>query len=365
MLRRLAVAFALTLATAAPAAAQQAVERAEAAYLASTPLPMDARDQAREWRAWWRETDPSDRPAMEAERLAELELATARDRQLAGHVTDFDSLATQCPPLGPDACRVEAAGVLMLRADPEAGEPARSLYWQQLRTGGGEDMPRAAVILYTPRSDGRLAARSWVQTAVVHEPPVLTEGYGDLYVAIPGYHDGTGRMNADVLFRWTRGADRPFTQIDVTSWKTDLAGRLPPGLEVWKGVGYRWPALMAETSLWQVDDANCCPTGGDAWVALVVEGDRLGIEDLQVNDPVIAAALTTPPDIFAWASRRLNCDHWLGEDAYDAERGAQIEAAVSDLQCDRLEADEAALVDRYADDAASLALIARVKGVER
>jgi len=365
MLRRLAVALALTLGTVAPAVAQEAVARAEADYMAATPLPVDARDEAREWRLWWQETDPAERPAMEAERIAELERAAARDRQLADHVTDFDRLATACPPLGPDACRVEAAGVMLMPADAETGTPARSLYWQQLRTGGRWDMPRAAVILYTPMADGRLKARTWVQTAIVHEPPVLIEGQEALYVAVPGYHDGTGRANADVLFRWTPDADRPFTQIDVTSWKADLAGQLPPGLEVWKGVGYRWPALMAETSLWQADDANCCPTGGDAWLSLVIEGDRLVIEHLQVNDPVITAAMSVPADILGWAGRRLGCDHWMGEDAYDAERGAQIEAALAKLQCASLEADEAALVERYAGDEVSSALIARVKGVER
>lgn len=364
MLRRLAVALALTLVTTTPVCAQTAVDRAEADYLAATPLPVDAREEAREWRLWWSESAPTERPAMEAERIAGLERATARDRQLANHVTDFDSLATACPPLGPDACRVEAAGVILLPADTQSGKPARSLYWQQLRTGGEWDMPLAAVILYTPRTDGRLTARTWVQAAIVHEPPVLIDGYGDLLVAVPGYHDGTGRMNADVLLRWESDADRPFTQIDVTSWKADLAGQLPPGLEVWKGVGYRWPALMAETSLWQATDANCCPTGGDAWLSLAIDGDRLVIEHLQVNDPLIAAATTVPADIMAWAGRRLGCDHWLGEEAYDAERGAQIAAAVAELHCDRLEADEAALVAHHAGDEVSLARIERVRGGE-
>ncbi|MBU2089350.1 MAG: GntR family transcriptional regulator, partial [Alphaproteobacteria bacterium] len=66
----------------------------EAAYLAATPLPVDARDEAREWRLWWEETDAADRPAMEAERVAQLERATARDRHLAEHVTDFDALGS-------------------------------------------------------------------------------------------------------------------------------------------------------------------------------------------------------------------------------------------------------------------------------
>jgi hypothetical protein len=364
MLRRLAVALALSLAVAAPVAAQDAVEQAEAAYLATTPLPMDARDQAREWREWWNETSGQERADIEAQRVADLEKATARDRHMADHVTDFARLGTDCPPHGPDACRVEAAGVMIVPADADAGLAAQSLYWQQLRVGAEGEMPLAAVILYTPMADGRLKARAWVQTAVVHQPPELIEGQDKLYVAVPGYYDGTGRMNADVLFRWTPDADRPFTQIDVTSWKGDLSDRLPPGLEVWKGVGYRWTAMMAETGLWQSNDANCCPTGGEAWMDFTVEGDRLVLSNLQVNDRVIQAVETTPPDLLAWASRRVGCDHWSGEEPYDADRAAQIASAVRELQCDSLEADEAALVAHHAGDEGALALIARVRGTD-
>lgn len=364
MKRPLAAVIALTVLMATPVLAQEAVERAEAEHLATTPLPFDARDEAREWRLWWDEADPSERPAMEAQRVTELEVATWKDRQLARYETDFDSLARTCPEGVTDVCRIDGAGVIIVPGDEEAGIQAHPLYWQQLRMGGEWDMPRAAVILYTPTADGRLKAATWVQTAIVHEPPVVIEGQGDLYVAVPGYHDGTGRMNADVLFRWTPDAGRPFTQIDVTSWKADLADQLPPGLAVWKGVGYRWPALMAETSLWQDNDANCCPTGGDAWLSLAIEGDRLVIEHLQVNDPLITAATTIPADILGWAGRRLGCDHWMGEEVYDAERGAQIEAAVTELQCDTLEADEAALVAHYAGDEVALAQIERVRGGE-
>ncbi len=362
MKRPLAAVIALTLLAATPVLAQEAVERAEAEHLATTPLPFDARDEAREWRLWWDEADPSERPAMEAQRVTELEVATWKDRQLARHETDFDSLARTCPEGVTDVCRIDGAGVIIGPGDEEAGLPAHPLYWQQLRMGSEWDMPRAAVILYTPTTDGRLKAATWVQTAIVHEPPVVIEGQGDLYVAVPGYHDGTGRANADVLFRWTPGADRPFTQIDITSWKDDLAARLPPGLEVWKGVAYRWPYLMAETSLWQANDANCCASGGEAWIDFRIDGDRLAIEWLQVNDRVLQAAETTPADILAWAGRRVGCDHWAGEEPYDAERAAMIAEATARLDCEGLDADQAALVDTYAGDEVALALIERVAG---
>ena len=362
MKRPLAAVMALTLLVATPVLAQEAVERAEAEYLATTPLPFDARDEAREWRLWWDEADPSERPAMEAQRIVDLERATARDRRLGSHVTDFDALGSACPPDVLDSCRVEAAGVVLFPADEETGLPGRSLYWQQLRGGGEWDMPQASVVLYTPRTDGRLVARTWVQTAIVHQPPVLVEGHGDLYVAVTGYHDGTGHANADVLFRWTPGVEQPFTQIDITTWKDDLTTRLPTGLEVWKGVAYRWPYLMAETSLWQANDANCCASGGEAWIDFRIDGDRLVIEWLQVNDRVLQAAETTPADILAWAGRRVGCDHWAGEEPYDADRATMIAEATVRLNCEGLEADQAALVDTYAGDEVALALIERVVG---
>lgn len=57
--------------------------------------------------------------------------------------------------------------------------------------------------------------------------------------------------------------------------------------------------------------------------------------------------------------RRIDCDHWTGEEAYDAARGRQIERAISDLRCARIEEDEARLRARYrADPVVLKALIA-------
>ena len=88
-------------------------------------------------------------------------------------------------------------------------------------------------------------------------------------------HGGTGAHNADVIFRLTDSADRPLRQIDNFSWRDDLDDRLPRGLEVWKGVNFAYEALMAETSLWRSNDANCCPTGGEAYLDFEICDDRL------------------------------------------------------------------------------------------
>jgi hypothetical protein len=56
---------------------------------------------------------------------------------------------------------------------------------------------------------------------------------------------------------------------------------------------------------------------------------------------------TAPKDVRAFVVRRADCDHWTGEEPYDGERRAQIEAAIADLGCARIEVDEAALRARH------------------
>lgn len=49
-------------------------------------------------------------------------------------------------------------------------------------------------------------------------------------------------------------------------------------------------------------------------------------------------------------TRRLGCNHWTGEDAYDEARGRDIAAAVKDLRCDTVDADETRLRRRFKGD---------------
>ena len=45
-------------------------------------------------------------------------------------------------------------------------------------------------------------------------------------------------------------------------------------------------------------------------------------------EPTISPAARTslPADVVAYLDRRMGCNHWSGEDAYDAARGRQIAA---------------------------------------
>lgn len=55
-----------------------------------------------------------------------------------------------------------------------------------------------------------------------------------------------------------------------------------------------------------------------------------------------------PKHVKKLIDRLAGCAHWSGEEPYDAERKKEISLAMKDLQCDRLEKDEAAALKRDA-----------------
>lgn len=54
-----------------------------------------------------------------------------------------------------------------------------------------------------------------------------------------------------------------------------------------------------------------------------------------------------PNDVVLLIQRMDNCDHWAGEDGYDEERAKEIEAAVSKLKCESIDADRARILKKY------------------
>ena len=67
---------------------------------------------------------------------------------------------------------------------------------------------------------------------------------------------------------------------------------------------------------------------------------------------VLAAALGAqgpdlPRDVRAFIARRQECDHWTGEEPYDKARAREIDSAIRDLRCARIDRDERRLMDRY------------------
>ena len=61
----------------------------------------------------------------------------------------------------------------------------------------------------------------------------------------------------------------------------------------------------------------------------------------------VRAGPDLPADAKAYVTRRMGCNHWGGEDAYDAARGREIGEAVRSLRCDTVEADGRRLRRRY------------------
>jgi hypothetical protein len=55
-----------------------------------------------------------------------------------------------------------------------------------------------------------------------------------------------------------------------------------------------------------------------------------------------------PGDVRVHIDRERNCNHWAGEEPYDADRRRQINSALRQLHCERLEREGRTLRRRYA-----------------
>ena len=61
-----------------------------------------------------------------------------------------------------------------------------------------------------------------------------------------------------------------------------------------------------------------------------------------------ALEASVPKDAASFMMRRAMCEHWGGEEAYDAERRREINRNVRELRCTQLDADEVRLYQAYA-----------------
>ena len=59
---------------------------------------------------------------------------------------------------------------------------------------------------------------------------------------------------------------------------------------------------------------------------------------------LLAATDPLPPDVKVFVERRSHCEHWAGEEPYDAPRAAEIEAALRQFHCDSVEAGQPFMV---------------------
>lgn len=54
-----------------------------------------------------------------------------------------------------------------------------------------------------------------------------------------------------------------------------------------------------------------------------------------------------PRKVAAFIERRAGCNHFLGEEPYDAERAAELKKAIRELRCTRIERDVRRLERTY------------------
>lgn len=66
------------------------------------------------------------------------------------------------------------------------------------------------------------------------------------------------------------------------------------------------------------------------------------------DDSLASLKKGQPKDVSELIDRLVGCNHWSGEEPYDAERKHEISSAIADLKCERLTKDEAAARKRYA-----------------
>jgi hypothetical protein len=69
---------------------------------------------------------------------------------------------------------------------------------------------------------------------------------------------------------------------------------------------------------------------------------------LASENPLASLKKGQPKDVSDLIDRLVGCNHWSGEEPYDAGRKKEISAAMADLKCARLAKDEAAARKHYA-----------------
>lgn len=356
---RLLLSVLMVLGAASAAAAQVPPPSAElrAAFEAARAASPTARQLEAEQREWlhYRTLDEYGYGADGDDGRAEdLTRRATRDRALREVTVSSPEALGACIGTALKGCSSRAAGWL---TSPDGDR----LFWQ-LQDGFTEENGITGGFMLLTGDEGPVRPRAWAFEGWRYEAPTLLMIDGQMYVAVAGRMAGTGNGNADALFRWSPGAAEPLVQVDNWSWRDQLTERLPTGLEVWKGVDYRYAdgEVWAWTKLWQANDGNCCPSGGEASLAFEIREDALVLGSVSVNEPLLEAAMTVPAEVFDWMGRKRLCDHWQGEEGYDADRRARIAAAVRDLRCEAEPADGAALTVKYADNPTLTALIARV-----
>jgi len=180
-----------------------------------------------------------------------------------------------------DDCKVLSAGFLNVN-DYGDNSGAPHLAWQ-IQTGSSQDFGAIGGFVLLHYADGWNVADSGFD-GYFQLPRLNNDGL----LHIPGYGQGTAVMNADRLYQLDQDG-QGLAAVDMDQWRDTIADKLPAGLGIWKGVNYDfadpWSGYVARTALWNDDDANCCPSGGSAVIALTIEDHVLVAGDVVVSPP--------------------------------------------------------------------------------
>ena len=198
----------------------------------------------------------------------------------AENAVDVGRINTVCVETILKSCKVLTAG--FINKDGGANEGAPMLAWQT-QTGFTPDDGVLGGFVLLQSEAGTWRRRDSGFDGWRFFPPRVNE---DGLLHVPGYAGGTGAYNADRLYRWDGTAWRA---VDMKSWRATIAEHVPSGLQIWKGVQYEfrdpWSGLVARTALWRSDDANCCPTGGQAEIVFAITDDRLVVTEVRHTPP--------------------------------------------------------------------------------
>lgn len=178
------------------------------------------------------------------------------------------------------SCRVSAAGMT-------TSEDGRTRILWQLQRGFTDvaGVRDGVVLLSEVRGGWRLLG--WSFEGHTYEPPRLITQDGMVLLHLPGLAGGSGARNADLLYSFRAEG---WQEVETESWWNALPVRLPRGLEVWQAVRYDFAEPTARADLWRDGDANCCPTGGRAWLDLRIEGQSVRLAGERLDDTARATS---------------------------------------------------------------------------
>ncbi len=256
-----------------PPSLRQALDAA----VAASPTPKSVLADQADWQTSLAEPGV-DREDAIGSRLERLQAIANRDRRLAA-IRDVALPGPSCVVEALKGCSAFMGGWLASRG--------HVLHWQ-LQSGFTDADGGANGVVFLTGSGARLHPVAWGFDAARFDAPVLFGDGDQTYVAVPGIHGGSGAGNADLVFRWTPGADRELVQVDTWSWMDQLQTQLPAGLSG-RSVRMDYHEMFATTPLWREQDGACCATGGTALLSFEIRDDVLTLTEVRVQRPDQAA----------------------------------------------------------------------------